>query len=261
MKLFLSYASEYHTAADEICLALSGAGYEVIFDQSWLKAGDDFNRRIWEAIQRADGMVFLITPEAVQSGSYALTELKFAREKWPHPERRVLPVMLRRTPFEAIPPYLRAVTILEPEGNEAAEIAGTLRSWTSVAPSAMGRNVRVTAHIAVFASQPLQPACFVNITNLSEGRDVVITHVWFEATPPVFALPKDRPLPVRLSPDDTWETWLEIGALPSALRRDPLSSARVRLSTGQVIHSVPNVDVPERGMVPGGPIIMARGDE
>ena len=83
MKLFLPYGSEDVTVADEISLALSGAGHEVIFDQSWLKPADDYNRRICEAFDQADGMVFLITSESVQAGTYALTELKFAREMAP----------------------------------------------------------------------------------------------------------------------------------------------------------------------------------
>jgi hypothetical protein len=260
MKLFLSYASEYRSVADEIALALTGAGHEVIFDQSWLMPGDNYNRRIRDAFDQADGMVFLIAPEAVQPGSYALTELKFAREKWPHPEQRVLPVMVSPTPLEVIPPYLKAVTILRPEGNVAAEVAGALRAFPSIVPKGECRKVRVTVHVACFESQPLVPACFVNITNLSEDRDIVITHVWFEGPPRVFALHRDRPLPVRLKPDETWETWLEVSALAPACRCDPFRMARVRLSTDQVIDSVENVDVPERGFVPGGPIT-SLGDE
>jgi TIR domain len=254
MKLFLSYASEYQTVADEISLALTGAGHEVIFDVSWLKPGDDYNRRICDAFDQADGMVFLITPEAVQAGSYALTELKFAREKWPHPKQCVLPIMLRPTPLEVIPPYLRAVTILRPEGNVAAEVASALRAWPSAMLGGEPRKARVTVHVAYFESRPLVAAAFVNITNLSEDRDIVITHVWFEATPCVFALSPDRPLPVRLKPDETWETWLDLRSLPSAIQDNPFEMARARLSTGQVISSVENLNVPERGFVPGGPI-------
>jgi hypothetical protein len=259
MKLFLTYASEYQTAADDISLALTGAGHEVIFDKTLLKPGDDYNRRIRDAFSEVDGMIFLITPEAVQLGSYARTELKFARDNWPHPEQRVLPVMLRPTPLKAIPSYLKAVTILKPEGNVAAEVADALRAWAPSEPKDDRRKVRVTVHVATFESS-LVTACFVNITNLSEDRDIVITHVWFEGTPRVFAVRKDRPLPVRLKPDETWETWVELSKLGSALRFDPFRMARVRLSTGQVIESVEGVDVPERGFVPGGPIT-AQGDE
>ncbi|MCI0558922.1 MAG: toll/interleukin-1 receptor domain-containing protein [Nitrososphaera sp.] len=136
MKLFLSYAAENCGIAEEIYFALVGAGHEVFFDRPSLKPGDNYDRRLREAIEAADGVIFLISPQSVQIGGYALTELKYARQKWVHPERRVLPVMVKPTRFEAIPAYLRAVTILQPEGNIAAEVTEALKGWgkpTSIA--------------------------------------------------------------------------------------------------------------------------------
>ncbi len=66
-------------------------------------------------------MVFLISPESVTKGRYTLSELAFARTKWPNPSNRVLPVMMARTPLDQVPTYLKAVTILEPQGSAAAE--------------------------------------------------------------------------------------------------------------------------------------------
>ena len=66
---------------------------------------------------------FLISDNSVTESSYALTELAFAQKKWPHPAEVVIPVMVRRTGYERIPNYLKAVTVLEPRGNVAAEIA------------------------------------------------------------------------------------------------------------------------------------------
>src|SRR6516164_2233348 len=109
MKLFLSYASEHQIVADEVAFALMGGGHEVIFDRSWLKPGDDYNTRIRDAFDKVEGLVFLISPDAVRPGAYTLTEVEFARERWPHPAKRVLPVMVAPTPLEMIPPYLRAV--------------------------------------------------------------------------------------------------------------------------------------------------------
>ncbi len=55
-------------------------------------------------------------------GRYTLTELKIASRKWPNSTGRVLPVMIEATPFEAMPAYLKAVTVLTPEGTVAAEV-------------------------------------------------------------------------------------------------------------------------------------------
>jgi len=74
--------------------------------------------------------IFLISPESVASGSFALTELAFARKKWKHPKGHVLPVMLARTQLKRIPRYLTAVTFLEPQGDVAAEVAASVENWS-----------------------------------------------------------------------------------------------------------------------------------
>lgn len=131
MRLFLSYASKDRRIAEDVYLALVGDGHDVFYDQPSLIPGENSERRIRAALENADAIVFLISPHSVEQGSYALTELKIARQIWKHPEGHVLPTMVESTPFEQIPAYLRAVTILQPEGNTAAEVADTLRRWRS----------------------------------------------------------------------------------------------------------------------------------
>jgi hypothetical protein len=115
------------------------------------------------------------------------------------------------------------------------------------------RRVRFTAHLAVFVDSD-RLAYFLNVVNLSESREVEITHVWFASDPPVAALRVDRPLPRRLKPDEAWETWVFADELPAAARRDALRLARLRLSTGRVLRSRPDESVPPEGVVPGGPV-------
>ena len=55
--VFLSYASQDAEAAQKICEALRAAGIEVWFDQSELRGGDAWNRRIREQIH--DCRVFI----------------------------------------------------------------------------------------------------------------------------------------------------------------------------------------------------------
>lgn len=122
MQIFLSYASEDRQVAEQIQLALVGAGHDVFFDIESLPPGGDYHDRIRKAVKRSDLFVFLISSNSVAHGSYALTELGYARERWSHPKANVIPVNLSGVPIESIPNYLTAVTILEPEGNSAAEI-------------------------------------------------------------------------------------------------------------------------------------------
>lgn len=141
MKIFLSYASEDQRVAEEISLALAGEGHEVFFDRASLPAAGEYHRRIREAVDEADAIVFLISRFSVSKNSYALSELQLAKAKWKHPMDRLLPVIVSETDWTMIPEYLKAVTILRPEGNISADVAaaftqlarkknGKTPSWT-----------------------------------------------------------------------------------------------------------------------------------
>ena len=117
MKLFISYSSRYRDLVERLRLALLAEGHEPFVDRAELEAGETFDAELREAIERCDLFIFLLSPESVAPGSYALAELALAQSRWRHPRGRVLPVKLAPTPIESVPPYLRAVTILEPQGD------------------------------------------------------------------------------------------------------------------------------------------------
>jgi hypothetical protein len=122
VNVFISYASEYRPVAEKIAVGLVQDGHETFFDRDQLPPAEGFHAQIREAIAAADLVVFLLSPESIESSSYALTELNLVKERWPNPSRRVLPVLVKKTPYEAIPAYLGAVTILEPRGNVVADV-------------------------------------------------------------------------------------------------------------------------------------------
>jgi hypothetical protein len=126
MKLFVSYPSGQRELAESLTLALEAEGHEVFIDRSGLKAGESFHQRLREAILGSEAMVFLVTPDSVQQGSYALAELSIAQQHWRRPSGHVLPVIVLPTPISALPPYLTAVTVLEPRGNAVAEIVAAV---------------------------------------------------------------------------------------------------------------------------------------
>ena len=129
--IFLSYPSLLEETAARIELSLKGEGYAVFRDRSALPPGESFDARIQAAVEESDLFVFLITPGSVVPGRYTLTELKFAEQRWGHPAGRVLPVIAEPTPLESIPAFLRAVTILKPQGNLPAEITAEVRRLTA----------------------------------------------------------------------------------------------------------------------------------
>ncbi|MDZ7589917.1 MAG: toll/interleukin-1 receptor domain-containing protein [Rubrivivax sp.] len=121
MRAFLSYASEHRDLAIRLDLGLRNLGVETFFDRNALPPGETFDDRIAAAIARAHLFIFLISHEAVAKGAYTLTELGQAQKRWPHPSGTVLPVFIERVAVEQLPPYLRAVSILDPSGEPVAD--------------------------------------------------------------------------------------------------------------------------------------------
>lgn len=96
------------------------------------------------------------------------------------------------------------------------------------------RRVKCTVHTARLGSV----ACaFVNVVNRSQERSVEITHVWFATVPRVDVIRPERPLPKRLQPDESWETWIQVSELPGCAQNACFDKARVSLSSGRVIKS------------------------
>lgn len=121
MNIFLSYSSTRRDLAVRLKLALEAEQHDVFFDRDDLGAGEAYQQAIREALEQADLMLFLVSPESVGPGSYTLAELEMAQAKWQQPSGRVLPVVVAPTPKTSIPPYLLAVTLLEPSGEVVAE--------------------------------------------------------------------------------------------------------------------------------------------
>ena len=123
MNVFLSYPSQEQPLAERLNLALLALGHDVFFDRADLPAGLEYNQAIAQAIESADLFIFFITPDSVASGRYTLTELGLAERRWPHPDGRLLPVMIAPTDRALIPSYARAVSIFTPRGDIVAETA------------------------------------------------------------------------------------------------------------------------------------------
>jgi TIR domain len=132
VRIFLSYPSKHQDLAEQLSLSLVSEGHTVFYDRTALAAGLEFDRQIREEIDRSDLFVFLVSAESVAKGRYTLTELMLARKKWPHPGGHVLPVLIEPTEMSTIPPYLRAVTLLAPEGNLAAEVLAHMAAMPAV---------------------------------------------------------------------------------------------------------------------------------
>ena len=135
----------------ELFHALQNEGYTVFFDDGSLPSGDTYDDRILEAVNSADGMIFLISHEALMPGAYTLTELGYAKQRWPSGRNRVLPVQLTKLSFQDLDPYLRVLNVLRPKGNARAEILVEARRLWGASTSAglMSRRILQTYAIPV----------------------------------------------------------------------------------------------------------------
>jgi len=121
MDIFISYSSKYRELCERLQLALEAEGHHCFVDRTELDPGHPFDAELREAIADCDVFIFLVSPESVAPGSYALAELNLAQQRWRHPRGRVLPVVVAPTPMASIPSYLKAVTLLQPRGEVVAE--------------------------------------------------------------------------------------------------------------------------------------------
>ena len=144
MRIFISYSSKYQNICDRLQLALEADGrHQVFVDRLELTPGKPFDEALRQGIEKCDLLIFLVSPESVAQGSYALAELDIAKKRWRHPGGHVLPVKVAQTALDTIPAYLRAITILEPQGDLVAETVAAVG-----AISQRPRQVRVLATFA-----------------------------------------------------------------------------------------------------------------
>jgi formylglycine-generating enzyme required for sulfatase activity len=187
MRVFLSYSSSDRKLVEPLYFALRAQGHTVFFDRADLPAGDEYDMRIRRAIEKCHLMVFMVSAESLEPGSYTLTELGIAQRTWEHPAGRVLPVLLRPISLEQIPPYLKSVTLLQPEGDPIASVADQVHRIAQTRRRAKLKTAAATLVIAgsvcagayaywIFRDPAVAtdgaPAVFVPAGNFLMGDDV-----------------------------------------------------------------------------------------
>ncbi|PWB47077.1 MAG: hypothetical protein C3F18_12225 [Nitrosomonadales bacterium] len=209
MKIFISYASEERPIADELAVRLRTEGHTVFLDKDNLPEGEGYDAQIREAIATCDLYLFLVSPLSVQPGRYTMTELKFAREQFPNPRGRVLPVMAKPTPFSDIPPYLSAITLLQPQGNLVAETVAEVDSlfsrwsrsrWLRIGGGAIAVAL-VLAGIGWRGTNHTPPPCRLSVLLLAQDASGLALDVTTPAGTTALSL-GNAPVPFEVGPFD-----------------------------------------------------------
>ncbi len=260
--VFISYATRDKDVADAICAGLEENRVRCWIAPRDIMPGTPYAEALVEAIAATRVVVVVVSSESNVS-PHVLREL----ERTVARGIAIVPFRVEDTPLSKQMEYyigqqhwLDAITPpLEQHIHRLSDAviallgAGEPEEGQSL-PAKKEDPVRLTVHFAHFARTGMR-CCFINATNLARDVDIELTHVWIDAKPQIHARNPDRPLPKRLKPHESWETWIACHKLPPELSEDRLHTlARARLSTGLVVASVQNETVPERGTVPGGPI-------
>ena len=116
MNVFISHAWADRNAAENIAAALKAHGLAVTNPVNHVAPGENMALRVGKALERANAMVVLLSPEASKSEwvqheiGYALTSPRIAG--------RVVPVMVKKT--DDIPWILEELNVLDWPANSAA---------------------------------------------------------------------------------------------------------------------------------------------
>lgn len=170
MKVFLSYASQDREVAKAIELALLESKHDVFFDRDDLPPGEEFHARIRRAIESSGLLVFLLSPDAVDAGSYTLTELEIAEQSWKSASGKLLPVLLRPTPLASLPPYLKSVTFLETSGSIPAAVAAAVDRLAASRRRRLLSRIGVPLAIVLFAVASIWRFALPPYVNRSQDR-------------------------------------------------------------------------------------------
>jgi TIR domain len=194
-RIFISYSSENHPLADEIAQTLKNEGHDVFFDKDSLPPGEEYNERIRAALRLADRCIFLVSKRSIEPGKYMLTEIDFAKAKWPVPAGRVLPVVVdpELKPRD-LPVYLRSVNAITPKGSVAAELAAAIDASQKV-----NKTCRVCLALALACGAVAIPlGAWLSLQPTAAAVEIVMlpierVHFRPRAAPPLNLLVPDAP--------------------------------------------------------------------
>lgn len=115
-QVFLSWAEEDQAIMEPIRKALIREGITVWVNKTDIKTGADFQVAIHHGIERADHVVYLISPASLQS-AYCQEEIGYALSL----NKRIVPLLIQSIDLEQISPELRSLEFVNFTDNQKPE--------------------------------------------------------------------------------------------------------------------------------------------
>ena len=112
-QVFLSHAEVDKAVTEKIRQTLMRESITVWTSQTDIKTGTQFQEEINRGIEAADNLVYLISPDLLQS-QYCQQELDYALAH----KKRIIPLLIEKTDLKQISPTLRALQFIDFTGHE-----------------------------------------------------------------------------------------------------------------------------------------------
>ncbi|AFZ21832.1 TIR domain-containing protein [Allocoleopsis franciscana] len=107
-QVFLSYADEDRATMEKIRNSLRRESITVWTNKTDIQTGEAFEEAIKRGIEQADNLVFLLSPESVNS-TYCQQELDLALSL----SKRIIPILVRETDLNQVPSALRSLQYID----------------------------------------------------------------------------------------------------------------------------------------------------
>jgi hypothetical protein len=126
--VFISHAGEDAWVAGQIAREVDGQGAQAFFDRTGIRAGDEFQERLRDALDRADELVALLTPWSL-TNQWVLAEMGVA---W-HRRIRLVAALHGLTRDQVLyrrdaPPYLRERHLITLNENDMSRYLAELKA-------------------------------------------------------------------------------------------------------------------------------------
>ena len=126
-RVFLCHSEQDIGVTEQIRLCLMREGMPVWTNRTNIRTGVDFQQEINRGIERADTLVYLISPHSVAS-PYCQQEVAYARQL----NKRIIPLLIAEMPLEEIPAEQRSLQFINFKGLASVTTPGTSTALQSL---------------------------------------------------------------------------------------------------------------------------------
>ncbi len=115
-QVFLSHAEEDELVMEQIRNSLRRESFTVWTSKTDIQMGEAFQEAINRGIEEADNVVYLLSPESLKS-KFCQQELEYALSL----NKRIIPILVRETDFDQVPPALQLLQCIDLTDNVKEE--------------------------------------------------------------------------------------------------------------------------------------------